>query len=56
MAYSGSPEDKLGLFLGAAGVIALGGIVVYVVYTAVKWIMKKTTQSKTMKSTNMKRQ
>jgi hypothetical protein len=41
MAYSGSPEDKLALFLGASGVIVLGGIVIFALYSSIKWLLKK---------------
>jgi hypothetical protein len=50
MAYSGSPEDKLALFLGASSLVALGGIFIYAVYSSVKWFLKKTTQAKDFRS------
>lgn len=53
MAYSGSSEDKLALFLGASSVIALGGIFVYVIYSSIKWVMRKTSQAKDIKSGNI---
>jgi hypothetical protein len=54
MAYSGSPEDKVGLFLGASSVIALGGIIVYLIYSAIRWVLKKKTQAKAIRSNGKK--